>query len=316
MVDTEEWAAEDLAENYDVPYGTDIDLVLGDPDVDLVYLATPHHLHAPQTIKAAEAGKHVLVEKPMATSISDAEDMIEAADEAGIVLSVAINSVMSAKVQRARELIEEGYLGDITGMRIKKFIDKGSEYWSGGYSGRVETDWRTSKDAAGGGILLMNVSHDLARIREATDMEAVRVSAECDTFATPVEVEDYASVTVRFDNGAIGNIHTSSFLDASPPGYSEPNQIYGTEGELVLSDPLWLRTEEESKFGPAGEWHEVEFGETDTISAYLDSLATAIQEGGDPPVSGRDGLAILKIPLGAYRASDQEAPVELSHQDP
>ncbi|MGH2617720.1 MAG: Gfo/Idh/MocA family protein, partial [Thermomicrobiales bacterium] len=88
VMDTRAALAQDLGEQYGVPWTDNVDVLLANPAVDAVYIAVPHHLHAPLTIRAAAAGKHVLVEKPIATTLADAEAMIAAARASGVWLSV------------------------------------------------------------------------------------------------------------------------------------------------------------------------------------------------------------------------------------
>jgi predicted dehydrogenase len=112
--------------------------------MDVVYIAVLHHLHAPLTIQAAPAGKHILVEKPIAITLADAEAMIAAARANGVWLSVNFHA------QAARDLVTLGAIGQVVGTRIVFRGDKPASYWTSGYSGRVATDWRVKMATAGG----------------------------------------------------------------------------------------------------------------------------------------------------------------------
>ena len=186
--------------------------LLANPAVDAVYIAVPHHLHAPLTIQAAEAGKHILVEKPIATTLADAEAMIAAARANGVWLSVNFHAQVDPLCQAAKDLVAQGAIGQVVGTRIVFRGDKPASYWAAGYSGRVPSDWRVRKATAGGGVLIMNAIHDLNTMRFITGLEAVRVYAEYGTYETPVEVEDFIAVTYRYDNGAIGTIEAGSAI--------------------------------------------------------------------------------------------------------
>src|SRR3954447_20898647 len=124
VMDTNEAPAEDLGRTYDVPWTTDAAELLAHSDVDAVYIAVPHYLHAPLTIQAAQAGKHVLCEKPIATTLADADHMIAACAEAGVFLSIAFDAQLTPAMQRLRDLIVAGAIGEVIGTRIVALVDK------------------------------------------------------------------------------------------------------------------------------------------------------------------------------------------------
>lgn len=306
-MDVEEWAAEDIAERYDVPATTDESAVLEDPSIDAVYIATPHHLHAEQTIRAARAGKHVVVEKPIATDVADAREMIDVCEQEGVRLSVPLSRFSPGSIA-AKELVDEGLIGSIVGLRISSMARKPESYWSGGYTGRVDTDWRQRAARAGGGILIMNSIHSIDRLRYVTGLSEERVYAEADTFATDVDVEDFVCVTIRYDNGAIGSIEGSSFLKAGATG-GPYDRIYGENGTIELSNPLRINTAEPTRLGEADTWHEVE-PEPVEIN-FFERFATAVAEGTEVPIPAQDALRDLEVVLGAYQAAEEERVVEL-----
>src|SRR5829696_2607365 len=175
VMDTQAALAQDLGETYGVPWTDRVDDLLANPEVDAAYIAVPHHLHAPLTIQAAEAGKHILVEKPIATTLADAEAMIAAARANGVWLSVNFHAQVDPLRQAARDLVAQGTIGQVVGTRIVFRGDKPASYWTSGYSGRVATDWRVKKATAGGGVLIMNAIHDLNTLRFITGLEVGRV---------------------------------------------------------------------------------------------------------------------------------------------
>ena len=306
-MDVAEWAAEDISDRFDVPYTTDEAEVINHPDVDFVYIATPHHLHAEQTIRAARAGKHVVVEKPIATSAADAREMIAVAEEEGVKLSVPLGR-FSAGAQLAKEWVENGLIGDVVGTRIVYLGRKPDSYWSSGFTGRIETDWRQRAEGAGGGVLIMNNIHDIDRMRHITGLDEVRVYAEGDTFVTDVEVEDFICVTVRYENGAIGNIESSSFITAGFDG-GPYNRIYGEQGTIELANPVRLRTSEDTHIGDANEWHEVE-PEPFSLN-FFEEFASAVEHDTEVPVPAEDARKDVEVVLGAYRSAERNEPVSL-----
>jgi predicted dehydrogenase len=139
VMDVDARVAADLGATYGVPDTTDVAALLANPAVDAVYIAVPHHLHAPLALQAIAAGKHVLVEKPIATTLEDADRMIAAARERGVTLSVAYLAQVDRRLQRVRALIAGGAIGRVLGTRIVLRSDKPESYWTGGFTGRIQT---------------------------------------------------------------------------------------------------------------------------------------------------------------------------------
>lgn len=143
--------AKDIGERFDVPSTTDEDDVLSSPDIDFVYIATPYHLHERQAIAAAEAGKHVLVEKPITVGLEAADAVIAACKRNGVKLCVCEPARFDPAVRTTKELIDDGVVGELVGTKISIMARKPDGYWDGGYTGRVRTDWRKSSEKSGGG---------------------------------------------------------------------------------------------------------------------------------------------------------------------
>jgi UDP-N-acetyl-2-amino-2-deoxyglucuronate dehydrogenase len=301
MMDVNETVASDLAQRYHVPYTTNVDEVLANPDVDAVYIAVPHYLHAPLAIQALRAGKHVLVEKPIATTLADADAMIDAARTAGKTLSVAFTAQIDPTMQRIRRLIQEGAIGKVLGTRIVYRASKPASYWRGGYSGRITTDWRISKEKSGGGVLIMNAVHDLNTMRFLTGLEVRRIYAEYDTFTTPVEVEDYIAAVYRYDGGAIGTIEAGSAIPGRDP-FGAYNRIYGERGQLIFSRPARIFVEQDFGDLQAGQWHELPAERHPERRLMVEGFARAVLAGEPPPVRAEDGRAALEIIVAAYRS--------------
>jgi len=313
VMDVSERVARDMGETHGVPYTTSVEELLADPNVDAVYIAIPHYLHAPLTIQALQAGKHVLVEKPIATTLADADAMIAAARATGKTLSVAYHAQVDAGCQAIRTLIADGAIGKVVGTRIVFRGDKPASYWHGGYSGRIQTDWRVSKAKAGGGVLIMNTVHDLNTLRYMTGLEATRVYAEYDTYATPVEVEDYIAVTYRYTNGAIGTLEAGSAIRGRDP-VGEVNRIYGEAGQITLGNPARIYVTREVAGLAAGAWQDVPAPPRDRAggrAAIVDGFARAVLGGQAPPVRAEDGRAALEIIVAAYQSGQEHRPIAL-----
>ena len=316
--------AQNLGGQYEVPWTTDLADFLANPAVEAVYISVPHYLHAPLTIQALRAGKHVLVEKPIATALADADAMIAAAKEQDRILSVAYDAQVNPTMIQLRQMIAAGMLGQVTGLRIVFRGDKQASYWQGGFTQRVKDDWRVSKEKAGGGPLIMNTIHDLNTMRYLTGLEAVRVYAEADNFATPVEVEDFIALTMRFNNGAIGSLEAACTLPGRDPQGSY-NRIYGQRGQVILGRQgvqIFLR----QAWGdlPGGEWWDMPAApESNGAQTMMEAFAEAVLSSREPaaghePAAGRepaatawDGRQGLEIVTAAYQSAESGQVVEL-----
>lgn len=327
VMDVNEAVAEDMGRRHGVPYTTDVDELLGRRDVDAVLISVPHYLHAPLTIQAAERGKHVMVEKPMATSAADARAMIDACQRAGVALSVVYCQRYLPYVQKTKTWIDGGVFGQLLGVNLTHYLDKPVSYWTGGQTGRVATDWRLSREKSGGGVLVFNLVHYLDMIRYLTGLEVTRVYGEYDTFDSPAETEDTLSVSLRYGNRMpgsqdraseeagghrlIGNITAASCVRGAHLAHQQL-YIWGTEGQVIVGEPLkFYSLHQVEEYNP-GEWHtraEWEWGIE--RREYVQRFAGAVLGGKAPAISGRDGLAVQAVVDAIYASQATGKPVQV-----
>jgi predicted dehydrogenase len=210
------------AERYAVPAWTDLDAALLQSGADAVYIATPVFLHAPQTIAALRAGKHVLCEKPMALNYAEALTMQRAAEETGGTLGVAYYRRMYPKVARAKELVESGAIGRPV------FADATSHDWY--YPADDSGAWRVDPASAGGGPLYDIASHRIDLMNYLFG-QPMRASGHRSTLVHPIQVEDNATVMIEHSTGVRSLVdvrwHSRVVRDEF--------RIRGTEGELSLT---------------------------------------------------------------------------------
>ena len=299
--------AEDLAARFGAQAVPSVDALLGRDDVDAVVVSVPHHLHAPLAIQAAEAGKHVIAEKPLANSLDGALAMTEAAERAGVELTVFFPHRYAPSTVLARRLIEAGALGELGGVLLKHFLDKPAAYWLGGGSGRSISTWRSSRELAGGGVFIMNLSHYLDLLRYLSGMEVESVSGLTGAADAGAEVEDTAAFSVRLANGAVGSLIGSS--DVRATGTTE-FRFWGPDGHVAVEpDPRFFTLRAIGDLR-SGRWQT--FGKLprpDLRAVFLCRFATAIAEGRRPDVTAEDGVAVQALIEAAYAAADQEAVV-------
>jgi predicted dehydrogenase len=210
------------AESYGVPSWRDVETALSVLDAGAVYIATPVFLHAPQTITALRAGRHVLCEKPMALDYAEADSMRQASEESCRTLGIAYYRRMYPKVARAKELIAAGAIGRVV------FAEATSHDWFYPTDGR--RGWLIEPAFAGAGPLYDIASHRIDLMNYLFGRPE-RVSGHLSTLVQPIAVEDNATVTIEYQSGVRGVVdvrwHSRRLRDEF--------RIRGTEGELDLT---------------------------------------------------------------------------------
>jgi predicted dehydrogenase len=286
---------------------TSYEQVLASPDVDAVLMSTPHHVHKPMTIAAAQAGKHVMVEKPIATSVADADAMIAACKAANVQLTVNYSFRYLPKIRKARQLVEGGVLGDITGVQIVSHQFKDPGYWMGARSNSPD-DWRASREKCGGGYLIMNVCHTIDYLYYITGLKGTRVYSEYATATSPGDVEDIISVTARWGEHAIGSISASSIMRG---GDGSEERIWGTKGTMVLNSAgiSFFSTRPVDGKRPAQMHHVKKFDPVSWTAEWVKAFVAAVNEKREPEVSFRAGWENLAFIESAYRSLDARAPI-------
>lgn len=306
--------AQDLSQRFRVTMFKNMDELLNDPTVDAVYIAVPHYLLAPLTHRVLQAGKHALTEKPLGLSLEEIEDLIKLADERQLTLGVFYEMRYASSHAPARELIQAGAIGNIVGIRIQTFIDKPLSYWQAGYAGRSVNPWRGIKAQAGGGVVLMNTSHLLDAIHYMTGLTVTRVSAEVGTLVANVEVEDIASATLRFDNGAVGSLMAGAHIRGAHE--EEHCQIFGTQGQLLLPDPygsgsLQLYLNRSWNSFSAGQWHTLSLETVPVYKRAVQEFARAVQARQPAPIDGRAARQVLAVVLAIYQSAREARTISL-----
>ena len=194
-------------------------------ELDTVSICTPHFLHRDMTVEAASAGVNVLVEKPMAITVKQADEMIEAARRAGIVLGVVFQWRFTSVAQEARKLVGNGELGNLLYASMQYYCYRTQSYYNMGA-------WRGTWRGEGGGVLINQAIHFIDAFQRIVGQPIKRVSAFADTLAHDIEVEDVAVAAIEFDNRAKGFMYMTSFH--IPEGFILNAQ--GTRGALKISD--------------------------------------------------------------------------------
>lgn len=283
---------------------TDYHRMLADGGFDIVSIAAPTVVHHPATVAAAAAGKHVLVEKPIALDLALADEMIDECERAGVLLCVNHQLRSNGGARLAKQMLQDGAIGRLTHVRLRQAHDWGGK--------GVTPSFRT-KASAGGGTLLDNGCHlaDLARFFGGGVEEAF---GRMGTLRYDIEVEDTAHLSLRYASGALGVIETSW----SATGWEEGFWLYGTDGALEYTNrygPAKLR--HSFRQSPGLSWDETDVTETafrgdSNHVRHIAAFVAAVRGEGPVPCSGTDGREAVRLILAAYESAERGTPVILA----
>jgi predicted dehydrogenase len=302
-----------FAARWNIPTSTtSLDDAIGHPDVDVVVVALPNHLHEDAVTRAAAAGKAVLCTKPLARSAEEARNILDTVERAGIFAGYLEDLVYTPKTLKAAAAVRRGAIGDVTWVRSR-------EAHPGPHSA-----WFWDARQAGGGAIIDLGCHCIEIIRTFVGKgnRPVEVMCWADTLVHPIEAEDNAIVLVRFESGAIGQLEVSWTFRG---GMDLRDEVAGTEGTIRLDH--FLRTGFEVYSGGGGGGYVAEkveatqgwlfpVGDEVVELGYVDmftDMFTALDTGGAPRETFYDGYVVNAVMDAAYRSarSRRWEPVEL-----
>ena len=261
--------AEEIALNFGGVAFDSIDDMLADPVIDAVSVCTANHTHAAITIQALQAGKHVLCEKPMATTVEDCQEMVTTGKKSGKILVIGQNQRLTKTHMKARELIKKGEIGDIIGFRTT-FGHGGPETWS---IDPGKNTWFFDKNVAVMGAMADLGIHKTDLLLFLTDQKIVETTAHLTTIdkrgsdGELIGVDDTAICVYKLENGAIGTM-TASWTFYGPEDNS--TVIYGTKGIMRLYEDPRFSIQLFSKEG------EKTYFEVDKIQTNDDQTSTGV----------------------------------------
>lgn len=226
-----------------------------DPEVDVVDICAPNYLHKEMALAAIAEGKHVYAEKPLALSAADAQEMVEAAESAGVKTLVGFNYIRNSATQLAREIVQSGELGELIHFRGRHNEDYMSDL-------AKPLDWHAQRATAGAGALGDVGSHILNMAEYLTGQRISEVFGQLQTVIPrrplpqgsggigEVENDDQAQALLRFDGGLIGNIETSRVATGRKMGLAYT--ITGTKGSIIFDQERMSELQLYSQAGPEG----------------------------------------------------------------
>ena len=297
-----------FSERFGVPAYESVDAMLADPKIDCVTICTPSGLHADLAVRAAEAGKHVLVEKPMALTCEDADRIIAAADRHHVKVGVVFQARMKESTKTLKRLVDSGALGKIiTADVFMKYYHSPEYYLQGGWRGTWKMD--------GGGALMNQGIHSVDLLRYlAGPVKSVYGIAR--TLDRKIEVEDTVVSAVEFESGALGLIQATT---AIYPGYARRLSISGTNGTVTISDDYFIEWDIKDYPKPddivlgvpedSGASDPMNFS-TDGHRAQIEDMVHAIECDADPMVTAREGRKAIELIRAVYESSQKGSRID------
>lgn len=269
--------------------------LLADPDVDAVVVALPHHLHTEVAIACAHAGKHIMVEKPMAPTVAECRRIIDAAHAAGVVLMPGHTMRFTLPYIAARQVIDERGLGAMRygSSRMVKLWMEGNR-----------RDWHLDP-VTGGGMLFTAGIHALDRLLAFAGRSATHVSAITTTTFHQQKADDVALLLLRFGDDAVGQVASIGYADGA---FISGDELAFDRGVLTVDFFNGVT------LGHGRTWQKVENSiEPDVAGRGLvrqwQAFIEAIRDGTTPPVTAEDGLHVVACIEAAFTASRERREV-------
>ena len=280
--DVSERALKKIEKKYGAKGYTDYSDLLSNPDIEVVSVCVPTTFHHAVVMEAIKHKKHVLVEKPIAFTLNEAEEMIAAAKEAGVILSTGHVERFNPAVQKAKELIDDGVIGDIVSAFAKRV---------GPLPPRI-------KDV---GVSIDLAIHDLDIMNYLFEEDITQVYGTMNSSFDDSEFEDHAEIMVSFDNESTGIIEVNWLT----PYKRRELELTGTAG-IISVDYIKQSIEVFGKFA-----QDIQIKHEEPLKCELKSFLNTVVEGTEPTITGEDGLKALKMVIAANISSKEHRPISL-----
>jgi UDP-N-acetyl-2-amino-2-deoxyglucuronate dehydrogenase len=293
--------ARELASAYGAAAYEDLDAFLGHDPMDMVVIGSPSGVHAAQGVAAARRRRHVLVEKPIDVTTERADELIAAAEEAGVRLAVLFQDRLKPGIVRLKQFVESGGLGRVLSVSARVPWYRPPDYY------RLSR-WRGTRALDGGGALMNQGIHTVDLLLWVLG-DVTRVQARTPTLLHEIESEDTALALLEFASGAVGVLEAST---ATYPGYPRRVEITGTEGTIVLEHDRIVAADLRT---PRPELLQGGAGDTNASAAspvvsdasghqrLIEDFLRAIETGSRPACDGHEGRRSVELVEAIYRSA-------------
>jgi predicted dehydrogenase len=271
------------------------DAVIAHPDVDVVAICTPSGTHAALALAALEAGRHVVVEKPLALDVDDALRVAHAAHERGLSVSMIAQRRLETEHVAVKKAIDDGALGELRLATTHVHWYRDDDYYRA-------AGWRSSAGQGGGSLMNQGV-HNVDLLRWLCG-PVESVTAQSGTLAHTIEVEDTTVATLRFVSGALGVVTTTT---AAPPGFPATISLFGSRGSVELGQGE-VRRWDVPGVPPPGAGR-IASGAADPLAighaghlAQWTQIVSALETSAPVPVGIDDAVETVRLLSAIYRA--------------
>lgn len=279
------------AADHSIPYSvTTLDELLNGQPIDAVYISTTNELHKDQVLASAKAGKHILCEKPLATSLDDAKAMVAACKAANVVLATNHHLRNAATHTAMRDTIAAGKIGKPLTARVFHAV----------YLPPHLQGWRLDRPDAGGGVILDITVHDTDTLRYVLGDDPVEVIASTQQSGlAKADLADAVMGVMRFKSGLIAMFHDGFTTKYSDTGF----EVHGTEGSLVGNNVMTQKPVGVVTLRNADGESELKLGHKNLYETGIAKFHAAMAGNGRPAASGEDGLWSLATGLAVAEAA-------------
>ncbi|MDW7656492.1 MAG: Gfo/Idh/MocA family oxidoreductase [Bacillota bacterium] len=283
--------------------------MLNDPSIDAISICTPSGMHAQQAIQAILAGKHVLIEKPIALNLEDSDQISLLARQNGVLVGVISQLRFSKAVSQIKAALDEGHLGQIVSVDLYMKYHRPQSYYD-------QSPWRGTWAMDGGGALMNQGIHGIDLLRYlAGPLQSIFASAK--TLVRQIEVEDTLSAVVTFRSGALGVIQATTSVY---PGFPRRLEIHGEKGSIILEEDTiiqWTIAGELERLCPQQSTNQKSHRNPTDIDkaghmAQYENFIQAVQGNVSLLVDDQAGRQALEIIVKAYESSEKGQPLYFS----
>jgi UDP-N-acetyl-2-amino-2-deoxyglucuronate dehydrogenase len=299
VCDTVADRAREAGERLDVPWFTSHEKMLREADVDVLTVATPSGLHARHGVDAARAGKHVVIEKPMAITLAQADDIVRACDEAGVQLFVVKQNRLNPAVQLLRRAVDKGRFG-------RMFVVNTTVWWTRPQEYYAQAPWRGTWEFDGGAIL--NQASHYVDLLQWLAGPVESVMAKTATLARRIEAEDTGIAVLKFRSGALGSIQVTMLT--YPRNLEGSITLLGEKGTVKIGGTAVNRVEE---------WSFADYDDDDKLieaantsppnvygfghQGYYRNVLAVLRGEAQADTDGRGGRKSLELILAIYESA-------------
>lgn len=311
VVDIDEQKAKAAAAKYNCRYYTDYMEMLKDNDIDVVHICTPHYLHAPMAINGIKNHKHVLIEKPVAMNVEEAQEIVKVSSQYQRYAAVCFQNRYNKNSLKVKKILDSGTLGKIKGI-------KGIVTWHRNEPYYTESTWRGRWETEGGGVLINQAIHTLDLMQWfGGEIEAIKGSIDTRVLEGIIEVEDTSDATIYFKNGAVGVFYATNCFTTNSPVEIE---IHCEKGSLRMSgtDLLIMQGERQELIKdvsdePLKEKAYWGTSHKDLIHSFYEVILNEKSSDSADFITAQEGIMALRLIEGIYQSNQLKEKVKIAN---